>query len=100
MVGKRTPMNNSKKPVKELQSLLGNRRFLFPRSLANECDPETGKPVVMVIINAKKTMMFVDEPVYVDQDAFCLLKDVGIIKSEYQLDEEFDPLNPLKRYGI
>jgi hypothetical protein len=93
-------MNNSKKPVKELSELLGNRRFLFPRTLANDCDPATGKPVVMVQINSKKTMMPVEEPVEVNEDAFCLLKDVGIIKEEYQLDEVFDPMNPLKKYGF
>jgi len=93
-------MNKSQKPIKELKSLIGNRRFLFPRSLANECDPATGKPVLMVIINSKKTMMAVEESVSVDQDIFCLLKDIGIVKTEYQLDEIFDPLNPVNKYGL
>jgi hypothetical protein len=86
------PIHHSEKPVKKLEDVSGNQKYILPLELQNECDPVTTKRAVMVSINAKRVFIPVGEPTEISQDAFSLLKDVGIMVEKYQIRGQFDPL--------
>ena len=88
-------IKHSTKTVKPLQELIGNKRYIFPKEIANERDPQTGKSSVMVIVNGKQTFLPVEEPIEIPPDVFALLKDIGIIREDYQTDKDFNPFIPV-----
>ncbi len=90
------PTRRSEKKVIDLSLLTGDKRFILPREIANDCDPDTLKPSVVVTINGKRTFIPVGEPVAISYENFCTLKDAGILGPGhfYCVNAEFDPLNP------
>ncbi len=86
-------IHRSGKTVKDLNEVVGEKKFLFPFNLANDCSPE-GKSSIMVQINSKKTYVICGEETMVDEDVFALLKDVGLVSSNetYEVGGPFDPV--------
>jgi hypothetical protein len=66
---------------------------MFPSTVANDCDSD-GTPSIIVNINSKKTIVHTEEPVTLEYDVFCVLRDSGIISKDenYQAVGDFDPL--------
>lgn len=89
-----TPPKKSTKEVKNLQSLIGEKTFFFPKSKANECDPVDGKPSIYVQIGAKRVFIHCEEQVHVERDVFSILRDCGIVSSDetYEVGGPFDPI--------
>lgn len=77
-------MPRSAKKVLEFSELLRQRIFTLPRSMANECDPVTGKPCVFVGINGKRTYVPVETPTPISYAVFCVLKDIGFSCESYE----------------
>lgn len=67
-------MNLSQKPVKAPPPVA---TFIFPRNLADDVDRETGKHCITVSINNKKTLIPVEEPVYISRDIYDLFTSIG-----------------------
>ena len=85
---------HSVKNIKSLDELVGNKIFNLPRSMANSIDTMTGKPCVWVGVNGVSYNIPVEEPTPISYEAFCVLKDVGILNrySKYTEGEDFNPL--------
>lgn len=84
----------SKKRVKSLAECVGERLFIIPKSRANEIDIVTGEPCVFVQINGTAFYLPVDRPAPVSYNAFCVLRDIGML-SHYNAYEEGEVFNPL-----
>lgn len=77
---------------------MGNKKFIIPTSRANDCDPLTGIPSIMVQNNAKKTFVPCGVETSIDADVFATLKDAGIITPEENYEvNSFDPIKDDKR---
>jgi len=87
------PIRRSTKTVIELRELYSNKIFNFPDSFANDRDPMSGVPSIMVAINGRKQFIPVGRDTEVDYEAFCLLRDCGIISPNqtFEVGGEFDP---------
>ena len=79
------------KPLKKIEDLIGNKRFKFPESLADE--RYEGKLCIFVMIGGKATHIPVEEYVPIEYNVYCLLKDTGRIPhgSHFEEGEEFNP---------
>ena len=96
-MGKKTlPLHRSKKPIQKLADVVGEKGFIFPPQLANDCNPENGQPSLMVSINSKKTYIPVGKMTTINADVYSVLKDAGIVIAEkdYSAEGAFDPLKP------
>lgn len=90
-----THQNKSLKEVRTLDSLIGHKKFFIPKNKANECNPMSGKPSVMVQIGARKVYIPCEEETLIDSDSFSVLKDAGIISATetFEIGGPFDPVN-------
>lgn len=93
MVGTTPQPHRSIKEVKPLPELVGEKRFVFPTNKANDVDPQ-GRPAIMVQINSVRYFVPCGVETTVDNDVFCVLKDVGIVSASqtFGVDEIFDPV--------
>ncbi len=80
-------MLRSEKTVRDLSELIGERIFTLPRSLANDIDVVTGQPCLFVGINGKSTYIPVERPTAISYPVFCVLKDLGILRSYQEYEE-------------
>jgi hypothetical protein len=78
----------STKKVIELKDLITERIFKLPRSVANDMDPVTGEACVFVGVNGKAYYVLVEKPTAISYNAFCVLKDNGIITGNFNDGEE------------
>ncbi len=80
------------KTVKKIEDLIGDKRFKFPASLAN--DRYDGKLCIFTMIGGVGNYIPVEEYVPISYPQYCLLRDTGIIPlgSHYEEGEEFDPI--------
>ncbi len=85
-------IHRSQKPVKTLSEVVGKKTFFFPKKLANDNSPE-GKPSIRIQIGTHITFVPTEEETDIPYECFCLLKDIGVIKSTetFAKGEEFDP---------
>jgi hypothetical protein len=79
-------MNLSNKPVipppKEAY-------FRFPKRMADDVDPITGKHCMTISINKMKRLIPVEEPVHLSQEEFELLSNIG---EHLPPNREYDPI--------
>lgn len=86
-------LNRSTKKVKDLSTLVRNKKFNFPHTFADSRD-EYGRPCIFVMIQGKPTYIPTGEFIEIEYNVYCLLKDIGIIGRNIHLEEgvEFNPL--------
>ena len=84
----------SEKIVKPLSECVGEKLFLIPKNKANEIDTQTGAPCVYVSINGTAMYIPVDQPTPIAYEAFCVLRDIGMLDhyNSYEEGQDFDPL--------
>lgn len=94
MEPKTNQIRYSAKNKKNMNELIGDKRFFIPDNLSNDRHPETMEKVFCVRINGKATYIPTGKDTPVPYEAFCVLKDIGAIASGeiYARDNEFDPL--------
>ena len=80
-------MHRSTKRIKELKELIGERIFILPQRMANDIDVVTGRPCLYVGINGVAHYIPVETPTPISYNAFCVLKDLGIL-NYYKTYEE------------
>lgn len=70
------------------------KKFIFPRQLANEVDPVTLKPSILIQVNLKKTYIPCEEQTEVNNDIFCVMRDAGLVgpNNTFEVGGGFDPL--------
>ncbi len=87
------PIHRSQKPVKTLSEVVGKKTFFFPKKLANDNNSE-GKPCIRIQIGRNIHFIPTETETDIPYECFCLLKDIGVIKSTetFAKGEEFDPL--------
>ena len=87
-------MNNSKKPIKNIDDLMGKKTFFFPNELANERVGNDMQPCILVRVNGQSHFIFTGKSVELSRQEFAILKDSNIITDRYLYSEnkEFDPL--------
>lgn len=83
----------SAKTVKNLNDVVGEKKFILPISKANDVSPD-GLPSVMVQINLKKTYIPCGVGVNIPNDVFSVMKDAGIVSGNetYEVGGPFDPV--------
>lgn len=89
----------STKPVKDIKGLISDKRFILPRSFANDGDPDTGKPIVLVYVNSKRYNLYVEEEIDIPYEPYCVLKDSSAYRDidKYDMGGEFDPFYENKK---
>lgn len=81
-------MKKSYKPILRESSVLGQRKFIFPKRLADGNDPITRKPCIRADINQQVTWIPVEEPVSLTFNVWSMLKNIGYMsKAEVVIDE-------------
>lgn len=86
------PRHRSVKSVVNLDSILGTNGYIFPKTLANERDPDTGESAIFVQTGGKKFYIICEKAVQIDYLAYCVLKDCGFHPEKYEVNGESDPL--------
>lgn len=87
-------MNNSTKPVKNIEDLMGKKTFFFPDSLSNERFGNDNERCIFVGANGKRFYIPTGRSVELTQQEYSILRDSGMITDNYKYTEvsEFDPL--------
>lgn len=89
MDAKTLQIHRSIKPTKPIEDVVGERRYIIPIQKANERDPATMKPSVIVISGGKTMYLPVGEQITIAQDIFSILCDAGVLSP---MEGGFDPL--------
>lgn len=88
--------NRSPKPIKRLEDLYEQPRYIFPPEVANGRDQTTRKLYIEVCINFDKWRFPIDEPVVLERRVWHLLNNIGVIQKCKTMQGEhvtnFDPI--------
>jgi len=87
-------MNNSTKPVKSLDDLMGKKTFFFPHELANERVGNDMERCIMIRVNGHSHNILTGKCVELTLQEYAVLRDSGMITDNYTYSKskEFDPL--------
>lgn len=86
------PLQHSRKSVRNLDDLFGVNQYIFPKTIANECDPATGEAAVFVQTGGKKFYLICGKVIEIEYIVYCVLKDSGFNPEQYAINGESDPL--------
>lgn len=78
-------MVRSIKPIKNLDDLVGSKRFIIPREFANEGN------FIYVGVGGKPYRIITEEAVEIPYEAYCVLRDIGVPLYSFSEEKEFDP---------
>lgn len=87
-------MMTSEKPIKDLEEIIGDKKFFFPDELSNDRIPDKHKKCIFIQVNGEKHYIPTGENVSLTRQQFSTLKDSGIILPHYTYatNPEFDPI--------
>lgn len=83
----------SAKTIIEIDQILTDKKYNFPKSFANDRNPDDQKASILVIINGFKHFIPVEEDVDLPHNVYCVLKDSPAYKNleQYCLSRAYDP---------
>lgn len=93
----------SKKPIKNIDDIIGNKRFFFPDEISNERNPVTLERCILIRVNGESHYIVTGKYVEITNQEFAILKDANIIGKNisYATSSDFDPINkPYQIYNI
>jgi len=88
-------MNNSTKPIKLIEDILGSKTFFFPDELSNERKQDTLEKCIFLRINGENHYIFTGKQVELTAQEYAVLRDSGMITSNYGYSDkpDFDPFS-------
>jgi hypothetical protein len=94
MEQKKVLMKTSEKPVKSLEDLFGHKTFFFPDDMANERVLNTLEKCIFLRINGENHWIMTGRRVEITEQEFAVLKDAGMVTSNYThaTRPDFDPI--------
>lgn len=90
-------MNHSKKPVKDINDLIGEKKFIFPDELSNDRIQDTLERCILLRVNGQNHRILTGKIVTITSQEFAILKDAGIVSGDYNYAQERD-YDPVRSY--